>query len=494
MISRGAQTKTIAILLVVVIVIAGAAVAWWWWSTRPKKVVLTVWLQWDVMPQEYYEKFEEKYNVELDIVKWSWTEYRAAILQAIETGTAPDVFWVDGPWIPEFVLRGWLEPVPDYIKEDVLANFTPGAIDNGWFQGDLYGVTQTISSHILVYNKKHFIEVGLDPNKPPSNITELYEYAKKLSKFDEEGNLIRAGYLQNIRDFYFGDLIHSHGGSLYSEYHNGTLSKVPAEATFWDEPGRTILETIAKLYIEDKCADVTWSLASTFLANTTSMIIVVGPWFLRDVYNTQLPFDIGVAPIPGPDPHSGDGGLTYVANKDSPNKELAWRFVQWIIDPEVMLAQCLATWQVPARISVQHDEVFLNAIPRPNETYPANLPTMEECLEAGIWHAAWTRPKTIHYGYISEQLWMPALSAALNPEQTPTLDDFRDKMEQLKQDINEVLARGESIEALIEYHSKVVNFNYGYTGKIVWQQGHLLQHLSLPALFEASFIRVAQRN
>jgi ABC-type glycerol-3-phosphate transport system substrate-binding protein len=46
----------------------------------------------------------------------------------------------------------------------------------------------------LHYNKKLFREAGLDPERPPRTIAELNEYAKKLTKFDDKGNLTQLGF------------------------------------------------------------------------------------------------------------------------------------------------------------------------------------------------------------------------------------------------------------------------------------------------------------
>ena len=60
--------------------------------------------------------------------------------------------------------------------------------------GEIYGYPIRANSIQLVYNKKMFREAGLDPEKPPKTFEELAEYAEKLTKRDDNGNVLVYGY------------------------------------------------------------------------------------------------------------------------------------------------------------------------------------------------------------------------------------------------------------------------------------------------------------
>ena len=56
-----------------------------------------------------------------------------------------------------------------------------------------YGIPWQRSTIILYWNKDAFVEAGLDPEVAPKNWTELEEYAQKLVKKDDAGNVVRYG-------------------------------------------------------------------------------------------------------------------------------------------------------------------------------------------------------------------------------------------------------------------------------------------------------------
>ena len=50
------------------------------------------------------------------------------------------------------------------------------------WEGGIYGVPFNTDTRFFFWNKDHFAEVGLDPEKPPTTWAELEEYALKLDK------------------------------------------------------------------------------------------------------------------------------------------------------------------------------------------------------------------------------------------------------------------------------------------------------------------------
>ena len=47
---------------------------------------------------------------------------------------------------------------------------------------------------MLIYNTDHYTEVGLDPTKPPTTMTELRTAAIKLAQKDSSGQVTRGGH------------------------------------------------------------------------------------------------------------------------------------------------------------------------------------------------------------------------------------------------------------------------------------------------------------
>ena len=70
---------------------------------------------------------------------------------------------------------------------------------------DIYGLT---------WNKDHFKEAGLDPEKPPRTWDEFRDYAKKLTKKDAQGNITRVGYAIRHVGHPHG-IVHKHFWAIY---------------------------------------------------------------------------------------------------------------------------------------------------------------------------------------------------------------------------------------------------------------------------------------
>ena len=100
----------------------------------------------------------------------------------------------------------------------------------------------------LIWNKKLFKEAGLDPNVPPKTLEELATYARKLSKYDNQGNLIQAGLAMQptgqghswIREV------------LFRQFGNVPYSSDYRKVTYADAKGAEALKWYTDLITKDK--------------------------------------------------------------------------------------------------------------------------------------------------------------------------------------------------------------------------------------------------
>ena len=79
--------------------------------------------------------------------------------------------------------RGQLVDITDYFKDDpTLRTVSPGHMTVGTYDGRLYGVPLYADVSALFYNKDLFEQAGLDPDKPPTSLAEIREYADKITR------------------------------------------------------------------------------------------------------------------------------------------------------------------------------------------------------------------------------------------------------------------------------------------------------------------------
>jgi multiple sugar transport system substrate-binding protein len=109
-------------------------------------------------------------------------EMVAKLAQAIASGDVPDLMGMDLIYAPQFEKAGQLEDLTDRISSwPELKTASPGHMTVATWQGHLYGVPLYADVSALFYNKDLFEKAGLDPNKPPTSLAELREYADKIT-------------------------------------------------------------------------------------------------------------------------------------------------------------------------------------------------------------------------------------------------------------------------------------------------------------------------
>ena len=109
-------------------------------------------------------------------------EMVAKLAQAIASGDVPDLMGMDLIYAPQFEKAGQLVDITDKIKDwPELKTASPGHMTVATYEGRLYGVPLYADVSALFYNKDLFEKAGLDPNKPPTSLAEIREYADKIT-------------------------------------------------------------------------------------------------------------------------------------------------------------------------------------------------------------------------------------------------------------------------------------------------------------------------
>ena len=119
----------------------------------------------------------------------------------IATGDVPDLMGMDLIYAPQFENAGQLVDITDQITAwPELTTASPGHMTVATFKDRLYGVPLYADVSALFYNKDLFTKAGLDPNKPPTSLAELREYADKITALggDIEG-LLPARQLRGLQ-------------------------------------------------------------------------------------------------------------------------------------------------------------------------------------------------------------------------------------------------------------------------------------------------------
>ncbi len=289
--------------------------------------------------EEIVKKFNEK-NPETKVkpvyIAQQGEGQNEKLLAAIAGGHPPDVAYFDRFEIGSWAEQGSLTEITEQAKKAGIDNesYYDYAIAEATYKGKLYGLPMDSDSRLLFYNKDHFKEAGLDPEKPPKSIAELEKAAKKLTV--KKGNRFeQIGFVPWYGQGWLYTWGWAFGGDFYDEKSGKVIAHDPkvVESLQW-------MADYAKKYgIEDVTAftDSAGSAAeSPFLTGQLSMMVNV-PTQIGGIQKYKPDLNYGVAPIPTP---TGDnfttwaGGFSFVIPKGSKHEKEAWEFMKFAAGPE----------------------------------------------------------------------------------------------------------------------------------------------------------------
>lgn len=265
-------------------------------------------------------------------------------LMSMAGDRAPDIFYVNFRQYYTFLEQGFCRPLDDFVARDpsVLDRANPIVLDVvKSYDGKIYAIPFFQVALGLYYRKDHFIEAGLDPNRPPRNWEEFYEYARKLS-----GRVPgRFGFmLSQPPGYQFSNFLYQAGGEVVRRDENGQwrgalASEANVKAieffrrivgTKWkDEAGKEVGPAIS----------ISTNLNEDIRQGKTSMWFAYTNDVLMNGNNDLPPSIIGVAAMPagpaGPKNEINAGMWAISSRVTDPKKlEACWKFIKFFAGNE----------------------------------------------------------------------------------------------------------------------------------------------------------------
>lgn len=304
--------------------------------------------------EELIEQFEAE-NPDITVVHthFPYAQYRTKVAAAIPAGEGPDVVQLFYGWLDDYRRAELLQPLPADV-------FDPASIEGEFFPmvqamkvGDeYYALPTAVRSLALFWNKKLFEEAGLDPEQPPETLDEFIEFAEKLTKRDDQGNLLVAGATveAQAQDHHWWRevLVRQFGGQAYSE--DG--SKV----AYNDAAGAEALKFYSGLITTHKVGEVGFLTDQQTAFKAGKAGLTIDGSFRIGAFNGQKGLEFGIAELPS---HNGQrfnfssywvNGITSKAEGEK--KEAAVKFLQFVTRPEAMQLWLDVVGELPARPEV----------------------------------------------------------------------------------------------------------------------------------------------
>lgn len=292
--------------------------------------------------QGFVDEFEQA-NPEADVKVTAvpWEAAHDKIKTAIASGDTPDVSLIGTTWMGEFAVADGLDPTPPDLVDE--SSFFPGAWESTEVDGTSYGVPWYVETRVLYYRTDLAQQAGWD--KAPESWEELSQFASDLkSKAGVDLPLYvqpgQTGSWQTALPFAW-----SAGAEMTDDSGNYTLDTDGMKA------GLEYYQSLFDDGFSSTDALDPGELESGFEKGTIGAFIS-GPWEIGLVKDAGLSADkFTVAPLPGQESGMGTsfiGGGDLAVFQDAENRDGAWKFVQWLSQPDTQSAWYETMSDLPA--------------------------------------------------------------------------------------------------------------------------------------------------
>jgi len=328
------------------------------------------------------EKFvQENPNVRVEIQAIPWSAAYDKLLTGIAGGQLPDLAQMGTTWMAPFGAIGAFEELTPYLAKSFIKKemFFDGSWQTVTMSGGVYGIPWYVDVRVMFYRTDILKEVGYE--RAPQTWDELYDVAKKL-KARGEGYYALSLLFTGVFGNEFMPFVWQAGGKILDEKGNVRVT---------DPEFVQAIEFYARFFWEGLAPTAGGNLFQDF-AKGTVPIFFSGPWMVRmiDEQTPEVKGKWSVALMPKKVKRTSFvGGCNWVIFKNSKNKDLAWKFIEFMTRPENQiewyrlvsnLPAVVEAWNFPELANDPMMKVFRAQLE--DAMSPPNVPQWEEIATA----------------------------------------------------------------------------------------------------------------
>ncbi len=291
--------------------------------------------------------------------------YLKKLITAYASHTQPDVAQISGAWVTSYIKAGQIAQVPPTVMApaQIAKTYWPAALGAYTYHGHYYGLPQefNLENGGMLINTQLWKQAGL--HAYPRTWAELTADAKKLTRYDNHGNILRAGIgtMDPADDYTFIPLsmLLQQGGTYFAKdrIHVTLTSPAMVKAT----------TAFTDWYLKDKVASYALDNNPNAVGQGRIAITYGGPWIVPQIKASYPKLPIAYVPMPsftGSPPYfAAQSGWGEVVANASTHKDAAWTFVSYVSTKANARAWNITTGEVPARRDLTNDEQILKAQP-----------------------------------------------------------------------------------------------------------------------------------
>lgn len=301
--------------------------------------------------QSLVQQFERAHpDIRIRVQQVPWTAAYEKLVTAFAGEALPDVCQLGNTWIALFAALGALEDLTDRVgpgHEVDPKEYFPGVWASNVVDQRVFGVPWYVDTRILFYRKDLLAKAGHD--EPPQTWDEWMQTMRDVQAQQPEGSYAA---LLPVNEFEQPIILGLQTGAPM-------LSDGGRRGNFSGPEFRRAFEFYVNIFREGLAP----RLSNTHISNVwqefergTFAMYVTGPWNVNEFRQRMSPAMEGkwtTAPMPSPNDErpgaSTAGGCSLVVFRESPRKEAAWKFVEFLSRVDQQVELCLCTSNLPAR-------------------------------------------------------------------------------------------------------------------------------------------------
>lgn len=282
------------------------------------------------------------------------------------SGTVADIQQMFGTWVTDYAAFGLLDPVPAPLTEGYTDRFYQAAYGALEYNGQFYGMPKenNLENGCMLVNPAILESAGVAAL--PATWQELIDAAVASTTYDEQGRITQAGFQFTDNDtitFLFLAMILQQGADYWADDGIHVNLQTDAAKKAWQDE----IDLIVKYHVDDETS-YTGDRFNLFFQGKSAMSMR-GPWVIPEGQAAfpDLEFDyVNMPPYAGTENlYAAESGWCEVVNVNAAPevKEAAWKFIDFMAQPENAVAWNLATYTLPSLKALENDPAILEAVP-----------------------------------------------------------------------------------------------------------------------------------
>ncbi|MDY6878149.1 MAG: sugar ABC transporter substrate-binding protein [Chloroflexota bacterium] len=306
----------------------------------------------EVLDAQVQDFNSRQYGVIIDAVQLPEGSYNDQVNAAALAGDLPCLLDFDGPFLYNYAWSGYLQPIDGYVSADLKNDFLPSIINQGTYAGHLYSLG-TFDSGLAIWGNKAYLEAA--GVRIPTSVEDAWTKDEFVDALEKLQALPEVEYAIDFKMNYgagewftygFSPMMQSFGGDLVdrSTYQS-------AEGVLNSPEAVEGMEFFQSLFA-DGYANPEPAGDDDFHVKKITALSWVGHWMWTP-HNENLGDDLVLIPMPkfGDQAVTGMGSWNWGLTSNCEHPDAAWKFLQFLVEPEEILHMTNANGAVPARKS-----------------------------------------------------------------------------------------------------------------------------------------------